>query len=845
MVRKKKFWKNTFRQIRKEYSRFISMIGIVLLGVGVITGLLVTTPNMQTSVDDYYKTNNTADIFMKSSVGFNVESLDIIKNLDNIKDVSGHNERDLNVDYVNYENKESKLTTLLYEVDLTKTNYINQLTLVEGKINNLASNEILVEQSDYYLTPIQIGEKLLISEVINELTNETIKVEYIVAGIVSNPWYFSKEAERTISGAKKIKAIVYKQIDLAEEIYTDLYITVDYKTNAHTFSSKYKEDTKLVIEAIKNNQDELIQNQKNLMIANIAADDIYRNEKIEIINNYEEDLYVFGRNANVSFQTFDEFVMKVDSIAKIFPIFFLLVAALVVLTTMTRMVEEERLQIGILRGLGYSKGDIYAKYIIYALLVGVIGTLIGYAAGFRLLPTVIYGAFDNVFFLPPLNLYVYSTLNIVVMFVMVISIFMATIVAVKKTLKQNTAALLLPRAPKKGKRIFLEKMPFIWKRLKFKYKSSLRNIFRYPKHLLMTVLGVAGSLALVFTGLGLNNAIKTITKTQYDVIYNYDFAVNVAAFNSDLELYLENSHNDDYLAFMERGEHLTSADGNDTFYIDVVILEEYNDMDEFILLRNRKTNKKLELNDNGVIISEQIARYLKLDIGDEFKIDGQSQTLTVSGITENYINSKIYMTKQFYDDTYGFDLLAEQPDKSKYKVNKVITNNINNLTEETLTSNLLNIDGVLGVDFQSGEIEANDRLLNQVTIIVVILVGAAAMLAIIVVYNLANVNISEREKEIATLKVLGYKQSEVSGYVFREIFIMTSFGIILGIGLGFLMHSYIINAIDTPNVMMGRNLEWYTYVVSIGLTLVFTFVVQFLMYFKIKKINMIEAMKEV
>ncbi|MCR1809488.1 ABC transporter permease, partial [Haploplasma modicum] len=398
-----------------------------------------------------------------------------------------------------------------------------------------------------------------------------------------------------------------------------------------------------------------------------------------------------------------------------------------------------------------------------------------------------------------------------------------------KNLKLNSAALLLPKAPKYGKRIILEKIPFFWNRLKFKYKSSLRNLFRYPNHFIMTVLGIAGSLALVFTGLALIDSIKAVTKIQYEEINNYDYTVDITNLTSEFEVFLNDNYSNN-IAIYETTHVLKSVRTNDDFYVSLIVTDKQ--INEFITLRNRKTNEILEIRNDGIVVTEQISYYLKLKVNDYLELS-KTTGIKITGITENYLNNYIFMSKDYYEEYFN----------ETYKPNKVLVID-KDFIEEDVKDSFFTNSNVINVNFNSEEIASKDRLLGQVILLAIVIVLAAVFLAIIIIYNLTNVNISEREKELSTLKVLGYKNTEVSSYIFREINIMTLVGIIFGIPLGLLLQRYVIINVDEPNMMMGRRISIYTYLISIALTILVTILVELIMIVKIKKIDMVSALKE-
>lgn len=812
MVRQKHFWKSAFKAIFKNISRFLAMISITMLSSGIITGLLVTAPNMKKTVSEQYEIQKTPDIELISNIGFDDESIKIFNEYyDYILPVL---KSDKTIES-KFASKAGFLTTqtLTAQIFEFSSEYENlsNIEVIEG---NYPKNEfeVLVERDTYHFVKLTPGDELIIDN-----------VTYTISGIVKNMWYYSLEAERSLQTGDTYQSIVYKNRG-SLDYYSSIFVTLDKEKGLDHFSKKY---TNLISNEITFIEENIITKVIEDRLANLLANlpPVMHDEIIK----KSEGLYILSRSSNQSYQTFKMLIEKVDAITKIFPIFFLIVSILVVLTTMSRMIEEERGEIGVIRSIGYTKTSIYRKYVFYGFLTSLVGVVSGYLAGFRLIPTIINNAFKTIFHLDDLNLNIYSTENIIYILVIIISIVLTAILSVKKTLKQSPAEMLIKKSPKIGKRIFLEKIPFIWNRLKFKYKSSLRNLFRYPKHLLMTVIGVSGSLALVFTGLSLTDSVDAIGRRQYEDIIKYQLSVHVSEDNSDLNNYL-NRENLDYTLTIQQVDILRTIKSKEDFYVNIIVIDNDND---YINLRNRKNNQKLTLDDNGVIVTEQISQYLEVKENEYLKIKDNNQVL-VKGVTENYLENYIYMTKKYYDT------LSFQDESTNFYL--LVKGDISN--QEVLKREVIKYNNVLSMNFINDDLISKTRQLDQVFLLAIVIVVAAVFLQVVIIYNLTNVNISERDKELSTLKVLGYHNKEVSDYIYREINIMTLLGMIIGLPLGFLLQRYVITMIDSPNIMMGRKINWYTYLISISLTIIMTIIVEVFMHFKIKKIDMISALKE-
>ncbi|MEG2193073.1 MAG: FtsX-like permease family protein, partial [Oscillospiraceae bacterium] len=551
--------------------------------------------------------------------------------------------------------------------------------------------------------------------------------------------------------------------------------------------------------------------------------------------------YVLTREENMSAASFKSNTQKVEAIAKVFPIFFFLVAALVALTTMTRMVEEERLQIGTLKALGYSKSTIMAKYIFYALVASVLGSITGLAIGFKLFPTVIWNAYTMMYTLP--KLYCPWNLNYALFSsgAAVLCTLLATVNACWETLREKPATLMLPKAPKAGKRILLERVTFIWKRMKFTYKVTARNLFRYKKRLFMTVVGIAGCTALLVTGFGLHDSISDIVNKQFGEIFTYEAGISLK--NKDvlqdpqLKAIIEDkSLVSEHIAVHQ--EKCTNHFDGKTFSTYIFVPDEFEKLTDFVTLRQRRSGKTVPWNMDSVVITEKMSTQTGLGIGDEMTLknkDDQEGRFIISGVAENYIENYVYMSKQTYEK--GFAQVLEP--------NTLMVKCADDSQEgqDKLGTAALGVDDVAGISFISILKERFTNMMSKIDIIVIVLIISAGALAFIVLYNLTNINITERVKEIATIKVLGFTDKEVNAYVYRESIVLSIIGTVCGLVFGVFLHAFVILNIEVDMVMFGHTIKTMSYVYSAALTMVFSLLVNLFMRRKLKNINMVESMK--
>ena len=567
----------------------------------------------------------------------------------------------------------------------------------------------------------------------------------------------------------------------------------------------------------------------------------------EEVNSIERPTwYILDRQQNAGYVSYMQDTDRVANLAQVFPIVFFIVAALISLTSMTRMVEEQRVQIGTLKALGYNKLQIASKYIIYATLATVIGGLIGLVIGFSILPKVIADIYAMVYDVPDVILEFNMTYATAGMLAAMLCTIGATVISCYKTLKQKPATLMRPKAPKPGKRVLLERITFIWKRLNFTKKVTARNIFRYKKRFMMTIIGVGGCTALIIAGFGLRDAISSMIPSQYGKIDLYNISVTLKDEYKNEEL--ENI--DNILKNYEYTEDVLNAnvqsvtiDKNDnTQSIQLIVPQNVEKLSNFIVLESRTDNdEKYVLDDTGVIITEKLSKLLDIKVGDEIKIlnsDDKECNVKVNAITENYIYHYIYMTPNLYNQLYDTRI--------GYNVVYVNTTDMEESEEDELGEQILsNSDYISGVTFMSNTENIFAEVMNNMDLVVWILIISAGLLAFVVLYNLLNANITERIRELATIKVLGFYDKEVYDYISRETIILTAIGMLFGIGGGYFLTLYIIKTCEIDMLMFNPQITVWSYLFGVIITTVFAIIVNIITYFSLKKIDMIESLKSV
>lgn len=559
---------------------------------------------------------------------------------------------------------------------------------------------------------------------------------------------------------------------------------------------------------------------------------------------------IMDRTANYGVASFEADANRVDSIAAVFPFIFFLVAALVALTTMTRMVEEERVLIGTFKALGYRRMRIASKYLVYAAVASGAGSLVGIVILSQVLPAVIMKAYGIIYFVPalPLPLPIDPWFAGLAAGLGVGVTLFATWAAVTATLRERPALLMLPRAPKAGKRILLERIGPVWRHLSFSWKVTFRNLFRYKKRFIMTVIGIAGCTALLLTGLGLSDAINDIIDKQFGEITKYNATVTLADDISDAdEAQVDHLLGDDavvsaHTAVMRQNLLATGPDKKD-MHMELVVPEDPGAFDQYVTLRTRAGQEPLALAADGLLLTEKMANELGVGVGDTVTFTEQdaignatndSYEATVSGIVENYVYHYAYMGPKLYEQLMGH--------AAGYRTVLAITTTDPAL-RASFSSDLLAIDGVKTVAFNDETIDAYRDMMSSVNMIVVVLVVAAAALAFIVLYNLTNINITERMREIATLKVLGFTPREMNAYIFREIFLLAAIGCAVGLVLGVWMESFVVVTAEVDQIMFGRTIHPASFVIAFVLTMLFTVLVMLAMRGKLHRIDMVESLK--
>lgn len=642
------------------------------------------------------------------------------------------------------------------------------------------------------------------------------------------------------SGIEKIQAGVAKKAELQSQL-NQLLNAKNELNNAYVSLINGQAQYEDGVSKIEDAKNELNKSIEQLTLSkaefNIQKHDALRelsDAQLEI-DKMEGKWIVLDRNSHYSYRDYGACADRMDGIAKVFPVFFFLVAALVCMTTMTRMVDEQRNEMGTLKALGYSKLQIASKYIIYALIASILGSILGCSLGMYLFPTVIFNAWNTLYNIDQIKFLFQPGLILLASGSVTGITLLATLYSIYSELIEMPSQLMRPKAAKAGKKILLERITFIWKRLSFLQKVTARNIFRYKKRFFMTIIGIAGCSALLVAGFGINDSISDIVNQQYNVIYHYDATVSAKTSEITSQIKslkgVKDVYEEDHLA-------VTTKIENKDISTTVHIISNDKKFKDFCTLFNG--NKEFDLDDSSVLISQKMATKLNKKAGDTIKIkDANNKVIKakIKGVFTNYVGHHIYASESLYKSwntnakTTHIYLIKSKKTTKKF--------------ERNLGNKIMNIDGVQSVTFYSSLQKNFKDMIKSISYIVVVLVISAACLAFVVLYNLSNVNISERKREIATIKVLGFTRKEVDAYINRETILLTILGSLIGLGIGIGLHHLIMNLAEMDDIMFGRTINSISYVISFVMTIGFNAIINLCMHKKLNNIQMVESLKAV
>lgn len=859
--------KSTIREITKSLGRYFAIIAIVALGVGFFAGLVQSRDVMVTTVDGLLNKQNMHDFEMISTLGFTAKDVNKIEtNLSQgnnkiaLDEVEGFKSKD----FV-YMDKED-VERVIKAISMPK-NRVDVPKLSEGRMPKkpsecVADNGIFSSSDIGKTIKIKNSDKSLSNKIENTFkgrASSDFKVNsFKIVGLVSSPIFLNQEKGYSNLGNGTVYSYIYTPRQAFDfNYFTSVAITL--KNRPKIYSKEYEtaiEDSrdKVSYELTKvanHRYDNLVSDAKKQANAKFKKVGLPKAPGFVIKQAVSEiqkpTTYLLDRSHNAGYATFESDSNIVRGIANVFPAFFFLVAALVVMTSMARLVDEQRTEIGVLKALGYKDSAILGKYLFYAVSATFIGAVLGYLGGSYIFPTTIWDAYQAFYhFDTPIEYPHNIGFGVATLFVCIAGSAGATFLAFHEDRKGMPASLIIPKSPKEGKRILLEKIPFIWQRFSFLYKVTFRNIFRYKKRLFMMLLGIGGCTALLLTGFGINDSIKNIATYQYEEISVYDYKIN---FNKDMS-----GSQDDFLkqnktigkSMFYHSETLKYKGKKDTVDLKLVATKK-NNIADFVNLE--MNGKRLDIPGDGkVIICEKLADEQGVQVGSKIRLkneSGKSAEFKVAAITRNFIDNYVYMGTSTYNKNFGKtagmnealvnvkDLNRPISHNDKSSIDKIFDSSVSVLQDENVSGTVINHDNYTRIS----------NMMDSLNSVIAVIVLAAAGLALIVLYNLSNISITERVREIATIKVLGFYPKETALYIFRESTFLTAFGALLGLALGRLLHAFVMYQIQVEMVYFQLRISWFSYLIAFALTMVFAGIVNFIMYFKIRKINMIDSLK--
>ena len=885
--------KTTLREIRQSLGRYLAIFAIVAMGVGFFAGLKITRQVMITSANAYLEEKQLYDFRLLSTLGFEEEDVQTLSSKEDVRFVEGAVAADIL--YFNQQGNEDviKAHSLLQN--------INGLEVVAGRLPQQAT-ECVVDANLYDKSAL--GTKIVLSENnVEEDLDYFAYREYTIVGIAQSSAYIQFERGTTALGNGQVSGFMYLLPQgFCAEFYTEIYVKFnqDYPIYSKDYNDYIDEKEPLWkdyckaqgerrYQAIVADAEAELANAKQTLAEEKAgakqtladakkeltdaeaeladahaeladgwakyndsyaefeekiaeAEQKIADAEVDIANIEKPETYVLDRDTNIGYACFQNDSSIVEGLANVFPVFFFLVAALVCMTTMNRMVEEQRTQIGVLKALGYGEAAIMGKYLFYSGSAALAGCIAGYFLGIHLFPFVIWTAYGMMYQMGSI-VYIFDGGTALLCLACALLCSMGTTwISCRHELKEVAADLMRPKAPRAGKRVFLEWLPFIWKRLKFLHKVSVRNIVRYKRRFFMMVIGISGCTALLVTGFGIRDSVVDIADQQFQEIQTYQFGITLKngikdANDPSLTEFTEilDTYGGSFLPVLETTMDLQTPENLKSIHL--IIVENPAQIGEYIDLHTPDKTAISYPKAGEAVICEKLAKRYRIQIGDTihlFEENGKEVQAVVSGICENYIYNYIYLNAETYQTALGTFL---------YK--NVYANITKDADIHAIGAAIMKANNITAVSINADMLVRFSSMMSSMNYIVFVVIACAAALAFIVLYNLNNINITERIREIATIKVLGFYRNETAAYVFRENTALTAIGCAVGLLLGKLLHIYVMHKVDIDLMSFDVHVKAVSYLLSILLTFAFTWIVNRIMTGKLENINMAESLKSV
>ncbi len=855
----KAYFKAIMREIWRSKARFFSILLIIFLGVAFYTGIRATGPDMLQAADAYFAKQKLATNSVQSTLGLTKSDTAVLKR--HRSQVTYQAVKYLDVNQLNN-------NRVVRVAELPSKQQLNQLRVVKGRLPQKADEIVLDMQAQRLQPSLKLGStyRIVSSKSLNQkFHRRTFKV----VGFVNSPRYVENVSRGvTTVGKGTLDYLAYvRPKTLTLKVATRL--DVRFKNLAHVtpYSAKYKRLNKQNTAQLKHwlkpqakRRQQSLQRQARAQLQPLSQQVTALKAQVPAttpalvkleaqlkaatvkVNAIQKPTYLYtDRSDNPGYTEYHENTQRVVALSTVFPLFFIAIAALICLTTMTRMVEELRLQMGTLKALGYSNTAVGSEFMIYGGLAALIGTGLGVLFGVNFFPQFIAQAYGSMYNLPAISVQYLWTDILVALVIALVCTLGTALVVLRVDLRSLPTQLLQPKAPKAGQTLLLERWQHLWRRLSFNHKITLRNLFRYKQRLLMTVLGIAGCMAMMITGFGLKDSIGDISSKQFNELWHYDAIVTRSGNETKAEQRTISQPKLYRRSLSLKSSQVTVKKvGVAEQTVTLGVPQNPKRLTKFVVLRHRQTHAAYHLTTTGAIIDEKLAKLYDVKVGDMLPIKVTGQTtkhVKVAAIAENYVNHFIYMSPAYYQQVFG-----KQP---IYNANLVQFTKTNEKQENAYANTLLKQTGILNVTLMSTEKKTNFKMFDSMNLVVLIFVISAGALALVVLYNLTNINVSERIRELSTIKVLGFYDGEVTMYIFRENLILTGLGIILGCFLGKWLHAYILQTAETNALMFSPGIHLMSYVYSALLTVAFSLIVMAMMHWKLKRVNMLDALKSV
>ena len=873
-MKKTTYWKDVWRTFVASKGRMLSIALLMALGSFALIGLKVTSPNMKKTGEHFFKTHQTADLSLISTYSINQTDQDLLNTI---------KKKNVDIEYGYFKDAVVKGTNTAFRI-FSKPKKISTYDLIEGK---LPTKDGEIALSSTYKEEYSVGDKINFSEPVDSSGQKQLKEQtYTITGFVNSSELLSRNRLGNASaGTGKLDGYaIVPETDFTSNDYMIARIRYKDLENVSPFSEEYAnkiserkaelkklfkdEPEKRLTEIKSQSQAQITQAKQELetalaqtqqMATSNAAEATSVKEattKIEakqkeleesqaMVDNLPAPSYQFYSRREIpgseGYVAYESNINIIHDVSNIFPVALYFMAALVT------FVEEERGKAGIFNALGYSNSRIIHKFVIYGLITSITGTTAGVITGHTLLPILIHNTYKSDLQLPAFELHFYLGLTLVAFLLGLLSAVLPAFAVAKKELWEKPSQLLLPKPPRAGAKIVLERITPLWKRLSFTEKVTMRNIFRYKQRMFMTLFGVAGSIALLFAGLGIRSSVSNLNQQQFEDIIHYDMIVakqpnTSSALDEELTKLLDSKDVKEYLNVHFETLQKIAGTNKDTQEISTLVFNDRDEklIDSYVSLHDRDRNKTLRLSNDGAIISEKMAKLLNLKVGDTITVQNsqdESAKIKIAGITEMYMGHFLFMNASYYQKAFGTP--------SVNNANLVTLAEPTKQNVENMAAKFINLPNVYGV-VQNNNLKLQiSTMVNSLTQVIGILITVSILLAVVVLYNLTNINVSERIHELSTVKVLGFYNNEVSLYIYRETIYLSIIGIFVGFGLGQALHQYMVSIIPPDRIMFDPSIGLATYLLPAVLIGFILIILGFVVNNRLAKLNMLEALSSV